>query len=68
MSGRPVPALLGDHFVLLVLLATLLASFLTLLWKHGARERRRFFLKVWLAFVAGAVAAGWLMLAVPHGR
>ncbi len=54
-------SLLGDHFVLLVLLATLLSAFLTLLFRETARERRRMFGRLWVALVGGAVAAAWLL-------
>lgn len=54
-----------DHFPLLVLLATLLSAFLALLWRETPRERRRFFARVWLALVGGALALAWLMYPFP---
>ena len=56
MSG-----VLTDHFSLMVLLATLYSAFLALLWRDGARERKRFFLRVFVALVGGGLAAAWLM-------
>lgn len=55
--------ILADHFPLLLLLAALLAAFLALLWRDAPRERLSFFVRVFLALSAGAVAAGWLLLA-----
>ena len=57
---------LSDHFLLLVLLATLLSSFLSLLWKDAARDRRRFFLKLWLGLVGGSLLIAWCMLPFPR--
>lgn len=53
-----------DHFSLLVLHALLIAVFFAFLWKQGARERWRYFIKVFALLVAGAVALGWIMYAV----
>jgi hypothetical protein len=58
-------AIWKDHFPLMVLLATLLAAFLALLWREDPRERRRFFTRVWLALVGGALALAWLMYPFP---
>jgi hypothetical protein len=57
-------SLLSDHFPLLVLLAALLAAFFALLWKDDPADGRRFFLKVLLGLVGGAVALGFLFQAV----
>ena len=54
-----------DHFPLLVLLATFLSAFLALLWREEPRARRRFFARVWLALVGGALALAWLMYPFP---
>ena len=59
-------SLFSDHFPLLVLLATLLSSFLSLLWKDGARERWRFFLRLWIGLVGGSVLIAWCMLPFPR--
>lgn len=53
--------LLGDHFFLLVLLATLLSAFLALLFREETPARRRMFARLWLALVGGAVAVAWLL-------
>lgn len=58
-------AIWKDHFPLMVLLATLLAAFLALLWREDPRERRRFFTRVWFALVGGALALAWLMYPFP---
>ncbi len=54
-------ALLSDHFFLLVLLATLLASFMALLFREEPRARWRMLGKIWVALVGGAVAVAWLL-------
>jgi len=56
--------ILSDHFPLLVLLAAFLAAFSALLWKDDPADGRRFFLKVLLGLVGGAVAFGFLFEAV----
>lgn len=52
---------LGDHAVLMVLHATLLAAFLALLWREEPRAVRRFFGMSWLALVGGGLALAWLL-------
>ncbi len=52
---------LTDHFVLLVLLAFLYSAFLALLWRDGARERKRFFVRIFVALVGGSVLLAWAM-------
>jgi hypothetical protein len=59
------PSVWKDHFPLMVFLATLLSMFLSLLWRENLRERRRFFTRVWLALVGGALALAWLMYPFP---
>jgi hypothetical protein len=59
-------SLLTDHFVVLVALATLIAAFLSLLWKDDARARRRLFVRIWLGLVGGALAAAWLLYPSPR--
>jgi hypothetical protein len=59
------PSVWKDHVPLMVFLATLLSMFLSLLWREGLRERRRFFTRVWLALVGGALALAWLMYPFP---
>jgi len=54
-------SLLTDHLPLLVLHASLISSFLALLWRDTGRERWRFFARTFLFLVGGSFAAGWLM-------
>ena len=58
-------SLLLDHLPLMALLAALVSAFLALLWRDGAAARRRSFLRLFTALVGGAIAAGWLMSALP---
>jgi hypothetical protein len=53
--------LLLDQAVLMLVHATLLAAFLALLWREERRAARRFFVRTWLALVAGGLALAWLM-------
>jgi hypothetical protein len=53
--------LLLDQAVLMLVHATLLAAFLALLWREERRAVRRFFVRTWLALVAGGLALAWLM-------
>ncbi len=53
-----------DHMVLLVLLASLLSAFLSLLWRERRAEQLRLFARLFVALVGGAVALGWLMRAI----
>ena len=50
-----------DHFLHLVLLATILSAFFALLWRDEARERRRFFARMCTGIVGGSVAIAWAM-------
>jgi hypothetical protein len=54
-----------DHLTLMVIHAFLIAVFFAFLWKRPGPERRRYFLKVFAALLAGAVALGWLMYPFP---
>ncbi len=54
-------SVLLDHVVLMLVHATLLAAFLALLWREEPRAVRRFFVRTWLALVAGGLALAWLM-------
>jgi glycerol uptake facilitator-like aquaporin len=54
-----------DHFSLLVLDAFLISVFFAFLWKREAKERWRYFWKVFAALVLGAIAVGWLMYPFP---
>lgn len=53
-----------DHFLLMLLDAFLIAVFFAFLWKPTARERWRYFGKVFGLLMVGAIALGWLMLAL----
>ncbi|WP_152543955.1 hypothetical protein [Thermoanaerobaculum aquaticum] len=57
---------MADHFTLMTLHALLLAAFFSFLWKRDAAERRRYFLKVFLILLLGAVGVGWLMYPFPR--
>lgn len=59
---------LRTHVVLMFLYAVATALFFTLLWKHGRRERIRFFLLVFSALFIGGIALGWLMFPFPTAR
>ena len=50
-----------DHVFHLVLLATILAAFFSLLWRDEAAARRRFFARMWAAIVGGSIAVAWAM-------
>lgn len=54
-----------DHFFLLLWHALLVAVFFAFLWRRGARERRRLFLKTYLIMVVGGLVLGWLMYFFP---
>ncbi|MGC8916491.1 MAG: hypothetical protein ACP5NF_05875 [Thermoanaerobaculum sp.] len=56
---------MADHFTLMTLHALLLATFFSFLWKRDG-ERRRYFFKVFLILLLGAVAVGWLMYPFPR--
>jgi cytochrome bd-type quinol oxidase subunit 2 len=58
-------SLLRHHIVLMFLYAVATALFFTLLWKHGRRERIRFFLFVFLSLFAGGMALAWVMYPFP---
>jgi hypothetical protein len=52
---------LADHFLHVVVLATILSAFFALLWREEARARRRFFAWMWASIVGGALAVAWAM-------
>ena len=54
-------SLLADHFVLMLVHATLLAGFLALLWREEPRAVRRFFLRTWFAMSGAALVLAWLL-------
>jgi hypothetical protein len=54
-----------DHAALMILHALLVSVFFAFLWRHGARERVRLFLKTFLIMVLGGTVLGWLMYPFP---
>lgn len=54
-------SLLRDHALLMLLHATLLAAFLALLWREEPKAVGRFFIRSWLALVAGGLCLAWLL-------
>ena len=54
----------SDHFIHLLLLATILSAFFALLWRDEAAGRRRFFARMWTAIVGGSLAISWAMSVV----
>lgn len=57
MTGAPWE----DRFLQLLFLGTILSAFFALLWREGARDQKRFFVRMWLAIVVGSLAAAWAM-------
>ncbi len=55
-----------DHLSLMTLHALLIAVFFSFLWKRDAPARWRYFWKVFLALLLGAIAIGWLMYPFPR--
>ncbi len=55
-----------DHLSLMVLHALLIAVFFSFLWKREKAARWRYFWKVFLALLVGAIAVGWLMYPFPR--
>lgn len=53
------------HFPLMVLFSLLVSLVFTFIARHGARERVRYFLFLFGAFVLLSVLAGWLMYPFP---
>ncbi len=54
------------HLPWMLLHATLIAGFLSVLWRRGRPERIRFFIKVWLILILGGIALAWIMYWMPH--
>jgi hypothetical protein len=51
----------ADHFLHVVVLATILSAFFALLWREEASARRRFFAWMWTSIVGGSLAVAWTM-------
>jgi hypothetical protein len=54
-----------DHLLLMVWHALLVSVFFAFLWRRGAADRRKLFLKTFGIMVVGAVLVGWLMYPFP---
>ena len=54
-----------DHFLIMTVYAVLVSGFFALLWREGARERRRLFVILLAALVGGGLAVAWLMYPFP---
>jgi uncharacterized membrane protein YgaE (UPF0421/DUF939 family) len=51
----------SSHLVHLTIFSALVSTVFATLLRDASRERLRFGLKLFVGFVLGAVAAGWLM-------
>jgi hypothetical protein len=58
-------SLLRSHAVLMFLYAVATALFFSLLWKHGRRDRVRFFLIVFCSLFFGGIVIAWIMYPFP---
>jgi hypothetical protein len=56
---------IASHLVNLTVFSFLVSTVFATLLREDPRERLRFFLKLFLGFVIGAVVAGWLMAPFP---
>lgn len=56
---------MSSHLLWMLVHATLVASFLAVLWREERRERLRFFAKVWGILVLGGIALAWVMYWMP---
>ena len=54
-----------DHFLIMVLYALLLSTFLAVLWASDRPARLRLFAKIFGALVIGGLAVAWLMYPFP---
>ena len=54
-----------SHFLLMVLYASMVSLFLSVLWQRGPRARMGLFLKLFLGLVLGALAVAYLMYPFP---
>lgn len=54
-----------NHIVLMFIYAALTALYFALLWKQP-HERKRFFVKTFLALFLGAIVVGWAMYPWPR--
>ena len=56
-----------SHALLMTLYAFLVSWFFALLWRRGARQQTRLFLKIFLSMVVGGIVFAWLMFPFPSG-
>ena len=56
-----------SHFFLMVLYATVVSLFFTLLWRRERKEQVRLFLQLFLGMVGGGLLVAWLMYPFPQG-
>jgi cytochrome bd-type quinol oxidase subunit 2 len=54
-----------NHFTLMVIFSLLTSLVLAFIAKSGAKERLRYFLTIFGAFVLLSILAGWLMYPFP---
>jgi len=54
-----------NHFAMMIVFSFLVSLVFTFIAKTGAKERARYFLYLFGAFVLLSVAAGWLMYPFP---
>ena len=54
-----------SHLFWMVLHATLLSGFLSVLWRSERRARIKFFAKAWTILVIGSIALAWVMYWMP---
>jgi hypothetical protein len=56
---------MSSHLLHMLLYATIVATFLAVLFRQDTRERLRFGITLWTAMVGGALALAWLMYPFP---
>lgn len=56
-----------SHFLLMMVYALLVSSFLALLWRTAPKSRLRLFLQLFLGLVGGGLALAWIMYFFPSG-
>lgn len=57
-----------SHLLHLVVFAGLVSAVFAALQREAPRDQARYAVRLWLAFVGGALLLGWLMLPFPLGR
>lgn len=55
------------HFQLMVLYATVVSLFFSVLWRREPKQQVLLFFQIFIGMVGGAVALGWLMYFFPSG-